>query len=79
MCGVRSSAVGIGALSAVVVAVVVGAALAVLLVRRRRARSPRNLRTACLLSKPSRRKVEVKVEAGQNQVLLLVGGGHQGA
>jgi hypoxanthine phosphoribosyltransferase len=27
-----------------------------------RARSPRNLRTACLLSKPSRRKVEVKVE-----------------
>ena len=27
-----------------------------------RARSPRTLRTACLLSKPSRRKVEVKVE-----------------
>jgi hypoxanthine phosphoribosyltransferase len=27
-----------------------------------RARSPRNLRTACLLSKPSRRKVEVAVE-----------------
>jgi len=27
-----------------------------------RARSPRHLRTACLLSKPSRRKVEVKVE-----------------
>jgi hypoxanthine phosphoribosyltransferase len=27
-----------------------------------RARSPRNLRTACLLSKPSRRKVEVPVE-----------------
>jgi hypoxanthine phosphoribosyltransferase len=27
-----------------------------------RARSPRSLRTACLLSKPSRRKVEVKVE-----------------
>ena len=27
-----------------------------------RARSPRNLRTACLLSKPSRRKIEVKVE-----------------
>jgi hypoxanthine phosphoribosyltransferase len=27
-----------------------------------RARSPRNLRTACLLSKPSRRKVEVQVE-----------------
>jgi hypoxanthine phosphoribosyltransferase len=27
-----------------------------------RARSPRRLRTACLLSKPSRRKVEVKVE-----------------
>ena len=27
-----------------------------------RARSPRNLRTACLLSKPSRRKVNVKVE-----------------
>jgi hypoxanthine phosphoribosyltransferase len=27
-----------------------------------RARAPRNLRTACLLSKPSRRKVEVKVE-----------------
>ena len=27
-----------------------------------RARSPRNLRTACLLSKPSRRKVDVKVE-----------------
>ena len=26
------------------------------------ARSPRNLRTACLLSKPSRRKVDVKVE-----------------
>ena len=27
-----------------------------------RARSPRNVRTACLLSKPSRRKVDVKVE-----------------
>jgi hypoxanthine phosphoribosyltransferase len=27
-----------------------------------RARGPRSLRTACLLSKPSRRKVEVKVE-----------------
>ena len=27
-----------------------------------RARSPRHLRTACLLSKPSRRKTEVKVE-----------------
>ena len=27
-----------------------------------KARSPRTLRTACLLSKPSRRKVEVKVE-----------------
>ena len=27
-----------------------------------RARSPRSLRTACLLSKPSRRKTEVKVE-----------------
>jgi hypoxanthine phosphoribosyltransferase len=27
-----------------------------------RARSPRTLRTACLLSKPSRRKVQVKVE-----------------
>ena len=27
-----------------------------------RARSPKSLRTACLLSKPSRRKVEVKVE-----------------
>ena len=27
-----------------------------------RARSPRSLRTACLLSKPSRRKVEVRVE-----------------
>src|SRR5688500_17907703 len=27
-----------------------------------RARSPRNLRTACLLSKPSRRKVNVRVE-----------------
>jgi len=27
-----------------------------------RARSPRTLRTACLLSKPSRRQVEVKVE-----------------
>jgi hypoxanthine phosphoribosyltransferase len=27
-----------------------------------RARSPRNLRTACLLSKPSRRQVEVSVE-----------------
>ena len=27
-----------------------------------RARSPRNLRTACLLSKPSRRKVDVEVE-----------------
>ena len=27
-----------------------------------KARSPRSLRTACLLSKPSRRKVEVKVE-----------------
>ncbi|HEY6361495.1 MAG TPA: hypoxanthine phosphoribosyltransferase [Vicinamibacterales bacterium] len=27
-----------------------------------RARAPRNLRTACLLSKPSRRKVNVKVE-----------------
>lgn len=27
-----------------------------------RARSPRHLRTACLLSKPSRRKVDVKVE-----------------
>ena len=27
-----------------------------------RARSPRSLRTACLLSKPSRRKVEVNVE-----------------
>src|ERR671912_2205208 len=27
-----------------------------------RARAPRTLRTACLLSKPSRRKVEVKVE-----------------
>jgi hypoxanthine phosphoribosyltransferase len=27
-----------------------------------RARSPRNLRTACLLSKPSRRQVAVKVE-----------------
>jgi hypoxanthine phosphoribosyltransferase len=27
-----------------------------------RARLPRNLRTACLLSKPSRRKVDVKVE-----------------
>ena len=27
-----------------------------------RARSPRALRTACLLSKPSRRKIEVKVE-----------------
>jgi hypoxanthine phosphoribosyltransferase len=27
-----------------------------------RARSPRNLRTACLLSKPSRRQVDVKVE-----------------
>jgi hypoxanthine phosphoribosyltransferase len=27
-----------------------------------RARSPRTLRTACLLSKPSRRKIEVKVE-----------------
>ena len=26
------------------------------------ARSPRNLRTACLLSKPSRRKVDVKVD-----------------
>ena len=27
-----------------------------------RARSPRSLRTACLLSKPSRRKIDVKVE-----------------
>jgi hypoxanthine phosphoribosyltransferase len=27
-----------------------------------RARSPRRLRTACLLSKPSRRKIDVKVE-----------------
>ncbi len=27
-----------------------------------RARSPRNLRTACLLSKPSRRQVDVKVD-----------------
>jgi hypoxanthine phosphoribosyltransferase len=27
-----------------------------------RARSPRNLRTACLLSKPSRRKIDVRVE-----------------
>ena len=27
-----------------------------------RARSPRHLRTACLLSKPSRRKIDVKVE-----------------
>jgi hypoxanthine phosphoribosyltransferase len=27
-----------------------------------RARSPRHLRTACLLSKPSRRKVEVQVD-----------------
>ena len=27
-----------------------------------RARSPRNLRTACLLSKPSRRKVDVQVD-----------------
>jgi hypoxanthine phosphoribosyltransferase len=27
-----------------------------------RARAPRNLRTACLLNKPSRRKVDVKVE-----------------
>ena len=27
-----------------------------------RARAPRSLKTACLLSKPSRRKVEVKVE-----------------
>jgi len=27
-----------------------------------RARSPRSLRTACLLSKPSRRMVDVKVE-----------------
>jgi hypoxanthine phosphoribosyltransferase len=27
-----------------------------------RARAPRNLRTACLLSKPSRRKIDVKVE-----------------
>jgi hypoxanthine phosphoribosyltransferase len=27
-----------------------------------RARSPRSLRTACLLSKPSRRQLEVKVE-----------------
>ena len=27
-----------------------------------RARSPRSLRTACLLSKPSRRKIEVKVD-----------------
>jgi len=27
-----------------------------------RARSPRHLRTACLLSKPARRKIEVKVE-----------------
>ena len=27
-----------------------------------RARNPRTLRTACLLSKPSRRKVDVKVE-----------------
>ena len=27
-----------------------------------RARSPRNLRTACLLSKPSRRKTDVKIE-----------------
>jgi hypoxanthine phosphoribosyltransferase len=27
-----------------------------------RARGPRNLRTACLLSKPSRRQVDVKVE-----------------
>ena len=27
-----------------------------------RARAPRSLRTACLLSKPSRRKVDVKVE-----------------
>ena len=27
-----------------------------------RARGPRTLRTACLLSKPSRRKVDVKVE-----------------
>ena len=27
-----------------------------------RARSPRSLRTACLLSKPSRRKVDVKIE-----------------
>ena len=27
-----------------------------------RARSPRTLRTACLLSKPSRRKIDVKVE-----------------
>jgi hypoxanthine phosphoribosyltransferase len=27
-----------------------------------RARSPKSLRTACLLSKPSRRKIEVKVE-----------------
>jgi hypoxanthine phosphoribosyltransferase len=27
-----------------------------------RARSPKSLRTACLLSKPSRRQVDVKVE-----------------
>jgi hypoxanthine phosphoribosyltransferase len=27
-----------------------------------RARDPKSLRTACLLSKPSRRKIEVKVE-----------------
>jgi hypoxanthine phosphoribosyltransferase len=27
-----------------------------------RARAPRNLRTACLLSKPSRRQVDVKVD-----------------
>ncbi len=27
-----------------------------------RAREPRSLRTACLLSKPSRRKIDVKVE-----------------
>jgi hypoxanthine phosphoribosyltransferase len=27
-----------------------------------RARSPKTLRTACLLSKPSRRKIDVKVE-----------------
>jgi hypoxanthine phosphoribosyltransferase len=27
-----------------------------------RARAPRNLRTACLLSKPSRRQVEVRVD-----------------